>query len=119
MVEINSKKWLFPGETQIYHPGALTQFGPVDVLFTHLWLGRIYALHEALELLDAFCLFCLFSQPKRIIVTHLEEISRNPEEYWDDRHFILVGNWFRMHAPENFGGTCLYGESPGVVILSH
>jgi len=100
MVELNVKKWLFSGDTRTYHSGALTQFGPVDVLFAHLWLGRGCALQAAPELLKAFCLFCLSSQPRRIIVTHLEEICRKPEEYWDDRHFVLVEDWFRMHAPE-------------------
>ncbi len=40
LVEQSKKRWLFPGDTRIYDAKRLPDFGPVDVLFAHLWLGR-------------------------------------------------------------------------------
>ena len=100
LIEFNGKRWLFPGDTRTYAPEALTRFGPVDILFAHLWLGRGCAIQDTSILLEAFCLSCLSSQPRRIIVTHLEEFGRQPEDFWDGGHYLLVEDWFRDHAPE-------------------
>lgn len=94
LAEFNGKRCLFPGDTRKYHRDALRLFDPVDILFSHLWLGRGCALQEIPTLLDEFCNFCLSSNPNRIIFTHLEEFGRLPEDFWNFRHFDLIKNWF-------------------------
>lgn len=86
LIEFKNKRWLFPGDTRDFKTELLPSFGPVDGLFAHLWLGRGCALMEEPPLLDAFCQFCLALQPKQIYLTHLEELGRDAEDYWDGRH---------------------------------
>jgi len=111
MVEFNGKRWLFPGDTRTYNPDALTGFGPVDVLFAHLWLGKGCALQDTPELIEAFCLHCLSSNPKLINITHLEEFGRQPGDYWDTRHFVPIEDWFRKHNPEIKVKSAFMGET--------
>ena len=86
LVEQGGKRWLFPGDTRTYDPACLPGFGPVDVLFAHLWLGRGAALQPASPLLESFCNFCMALQPRRIILTHLEEWGRPAPDFWDSEH---------------------------------
>ena len=100
LAEFKGKRWLFPGDTRTYDASQLPRFGPVDGLFAHLWLGRGLALDDQPPLLENFGRFCLDFQPKRIIVTHLDEYGRSADEYWDSGHFQQVKEWFRGHAPD-------------------
>jgi L-ascorbate metabolism protein UlaG (beta-lactamase superfamily) len=90
LVEFSGKRWLFPGDTRTFDAAQLPSFGPVDGLFAHLWLGRGAALDAKPPLLEAFCSFCLDLQPKRIIVTHLEEFGREADDYWDEMHLKKI-----------------------------
>jgi hypothetical protein len=110
LVEQGSRRWLFPGDTRHYDRTSLPPFEPVDVLFAHLWLGRASALKENPPLLDAFCSFHLGFQPKRIIVTHLEEHGRSANEYWDEGHFQLVRKWIWEHAPHVVVQSATHGD---------
>jgi L-ascorbate metabolism protein UlaG (beta-lactamase superfamily) len=94
LVEQGKKRWLFPGDTRTYDASLLPCFGPVDLLFAHIWLGRGCALHEQPALLDAFCHFCLDLQPRRVVLTHLREFGRALEDYWDIEHAVLVSSRF-------------------------
>lgn len=86
LIEVNGKRWLFPGDTRTYDAGRLPEFGPVDQLFAHLWLGRGCAWMEEPPLLDAFCTFCLDLEPGNIILTHLDELDRDASDLWDVVH---------------------------------
>jgi L-ascorbate metabolism protein UlaG (beta-lactamase superfamily) len=99
LVEMGSKRWLFPGDTRSYDPAALPHLGPVDALFAHLWLGRgaAFLLHP--PLLELFCRFCLALQPRRIILTHLEEWGRQASDFWDLEHAEQVVAILKKHAP--------------------
>lgn len=88
------KRWLFPGDTRTYEAARLPDFGPLDGLFAHLWLGRGRALDDAPPLLDAFCRFCAALRPERIVITHLRELGRNAREYWDETHARKVNAHF-------------------------
>jgi L-ascorbate metabolism protein UlaG (beta-lactamase superfamily) len=110
LVEFSGKRWLFPGDTRTFDASQLPSFGPVDGLFAHLWLGRGCALNEKPPLLDAFCSFCLELQPKRIIVTHLEEFGRTIDEYWDKEHFQPVRRQILERAPERIIESAYLGE---------
>ena len=99
LLEFSGRRWLFPGDTRTYAASRLPSFGPVDGLIVHLWLGRGCALDEEPPLLEAFCFFCLDLQPKRIIVTHLEEFGRTAEEYWDDYHARKITGFLHKKQP--------------------
>lgn len=100
LAEFQHTRWLFPGDTRCYDSARLPNFGPVDGVFAHLWLGRGAALLDRPPLLDAFCRFFLSFQPGRIVVTHLNEVGRAPEDYWDARHYALAQEQFRLVAPD-------------------
>jgi len=105
------KRWLFPGDTRCYDAAQLPNFGPVDAVFAHLWLGRGCALMDRPPLLDAFCRFFLSLQPRQIVVTHLNELGRAPEDYWDERHYALVREQFQQLAPHLPVSACFAGCS--------
>lgn len=86
LIEFGERRWLFPGDTRTYDASSLCDFGSVDHLFAHLWLGRGCALMEEPPLLDAFCKFCLDLRPRKITLTHLNELGRDANDFWDVRH---------------------------------
>ena len=57
LIESDEKRLLLPGDTRTYDTAALPDFGPVDVAFAHVWLGRNAALQTAPPLLEEFCRF--------------------------------------------------------------
>jgi len=71
----------------------------VDVLFAHLWLGRGAALQSHPHLLDDFCRFCLALQPRRLILTHLEEWGRQVPDFWGLEHAEQVLAVLKKLAP--------------------
>ncbi|TFH37712.1 MAG: MBL fold metallo-hydrolase [Anaerolineales bacterium] len=111
LVEFSGKRWLFPGDTRTYDARQLPSFGALDGIFAHLWLGRACALIDEPPLAAAFCRFCVALEPRKIVVTHLEEYGRQAEDYWSERHFKIVQRWFREHAPEVHVEAAHIGES--------
>jgi hypothetical protein len=98
-VGFSNKSWLFPGDTRSYNPMQTPGSEPVDGVFAHVWLGRGGALLEKPPLLDDFCKFQLGFQPKRILLTHLHEVGREGEEFWDERHAEILKERMRELAP--------------------
>jgi hypothetical protein len=90
LIESHGKRWLFPGDTRTYDSSQLPDFGPVDQLFAHLWLGRGCGLMEEPPLLNAFCQFCLDLKPRRIALAHLNEFGRDADDLWDENHVQMV-----------------------------
>lgn len=93
-IECNGKRWLFPGDTRTYNASQLPVFNSVDAAFAHLWLGRGSALMDEPPLLDAFRRFFLDLNPRRIVLTHLNEFGRDASDYWDESHAQLVSSMF-------------------------
>lgn len=90
LIDCDGRRWLFPGDTRTYNASQLPVFDSVDVLFAHVWLGRGSALLDEPPLLDDFCRFFLDLNPRRVILTHLNEFGRNADDYWDDTHVRSV-----------------------------
>src|SRR5699024_3811233 len=66
------KKLLLLGDTRTYDTKALPDFGPVDILIGHTWLGRGAALEDRPPSLNSFCAFLQALKPaQKIILTHL------------------------------------------------
>jgi hypothetical protein len=111
LAEFNGKRWLLPGDTRTYEAALLPDFGLLDGLIAHLWLGRGCALEPVPPLLVDFCSFCLDFHAKQIIITHLEEFGRNAIDYWDDGHYQLVKNWLGDHGSNIMVKSAFSGES--------
>lgn len=87
LLEAKGKRWLFPGDTRTYEVARLPDFGPVNVVFSHVWLGRKSALCEPPPLLEAFCSFVTGLKPQqKIVLAHLYEISRPAVDCWVQTH---------------------------------
>lgn len=99
LIECNGRRWLFPGDTRNYDASKLPSLEPADILFAHLWLGRGSALMEEPPLLDAFCRFFLDLNPRRLILTHLNEFGRDANDLWDDSHVQRVSSKFNELNP--------------------
>lgn len=111
LIECNGKRWLFPGDTRNYRASQLPHPGSVDILFAHLWLGRRSALMEEPPLTEAFCQFCCDLKPQRIILTHLHELARRADDFWDDSHVQKVRSWFQTRSSPIVVGHVCMGES--------
>ncbi len=90
LVESGGRRWLFPGDTRTYDAAGLPALGPVDVLFAHVWLGRAGALRPDPPLLEEFCRWCIDLSPARVVLTHLDEYGRGPEDCWNLGHAALI-----------------------------
>lgn len=110
LAEFGGKRWLFPGDTRRYDLGALPSFGRLDGVFAHLWLGRAGALENPPPLLDPFCRFFAGLRLGRLVLTHLHELGRDADDYWDERHVALVSSRFQTLAPGLPVASAVLGE---------
>ena len=99
LVETGERRLLFPGDVRSYDADMLPPFGPVDWMFAHMWLGRNFGLHPHPPLLEKFCRFTLAPQPSSVLLTHLKEVSRDPDNYWCDEHAGMAVDACREMAP--------------------
>jgi len=90
LAEFSGKSWAFPGDTRLFLPESLTKLGSLDGIFAHLWLGKKCALNETPPLLEEFCRFFTEPAPRRLVVTHMHELARDPDDFWDTSHFTQV-----------------------------
>jgi L-ascorbate metabolism protein UlaG (beta-lactamase superfamily) len=111
LIEFKGKRWLFPGDTRNYASQQIPNFGPIDGLFAHLWLGQGCSLMKDPPFLEAFCQFCISLHSRRIIVTHLEEFGRGAEDYWDLGHYVRTALRIRSLAPKIPVSSAILGES--------
>lgn len=90
LVEFQGSRWLFPGDIRTYDRSLVPGFPKLNGVFAHIWLGRSQALQEKPPLLEAYCDFFSRMDTARIILTHLEELHRPPQELWDRKHAEMV-----------------------------
>ena len=111
LAQFAGKSWAFPGDTRVHPPEGLPILENVDGIFAHLWLGKKCALQDSPPLLDEFCQFFAQPKPKRIVVTHLEELGRNALDYWTIDHYRLVETRFNQIAPGIEVSPALMGQA--------
>ena len=111
LAQFAGKCWAFPGDTRVYPPEGLPILENVDGIFAHLWLGKECALQDPPPLLDEFCQFFAQPKPKRIVVTHLEELGRNALDDWTINHYRLVETRFNQIAPGIEVSPALMGQA--------
>lgn len=115
--------WLFPGDVRTYRPDALKPYAPVDCLFAHLWLGRGCALIQQPPLCQAFVDFVLACRPRTLVLSHLYELSRQPEDMWHRRHADMIrahdamtNASIRLLAPAVGDGLAWGDEGPQAIL---
>lgn len=102
----------FPGDVRDYARRLPAGLPPIDFEFGHVWLGRGNSLDDDFPLLDAFCHFMLQCRPGVLFLTHLREISRDPDSMWLPRHAARVRERVSDLAPE----TVVSIPAPGDVL---
>lgn len=97
VAECGGWRWLFAGDIRQYALEQLPDLGRLDGACAHLWLGRGRALEQEPPLLEPFCRFFADLELPRLVITHLHELGRGPQDYWDMRHYDLararLGQW--------------------------
>jgi len=111
LAEFNDKRWLIPGDTRTYDTSKLPDFGHLDGLVAHIWLGRSQALQEQPALMDDFCRYCLAPRAERVVITHLQEVGRRLEEFWDVHHYEMVKKHLQELNPLQPVEAALMGDS--------
>ncbi len=110
LIEFSGKRWLFPGDTRSYDASALPQFGRLDGVFAHLWLGKAEALMSAPSLLKDFCQFFNTFDTGRIIISHLYEYGRDADNFWTMQHFRMVKKQLRQFSNRHTISPALMGQ---------
>ena len=80
LVEAAGASYLFPGDVRTYDPSCLKPFTDVSAVFAHIFLGRSSAVVCDPPLLEEFVDFYLSCRPKKIVLSHLYELGRDPED---------------------------------------
>lgn len=110
LAEFNNKRWLFPGDTRRYEIELIPHFDRLTGVFAHLWLGKAQALQETPPLQKEFCNFYAALNPGQIIITHLQEMGRAAEEYWNMDHYQQVRQIWSETSPEISVKSALMGQ---------
>lgn len=99
LVEFDAQRWLFPGDIRNYQFERLPDFGRLDGVVAHLWLGKARAMDMEPPLLQAFCDFFNRFNTGRLVITHLNEFGRDVREMWRESHFELVRKEIILRNP--------------------
>jgi len=95
LVEVAGASYLFPGDIRTYDSSCLKPFADVSAVFAHVFLGRSSALVCDPPLLEEFVDFYLSCHPEKIVLAHLYELGRDPEDCWVASHARAVAEAFR------------------------
>jgi hypothetical protein len=99
LAEFSGYRWLFPGDTRQYDATQIPEYGRLDGVFAHLWLGKAGALLDPPLLLDEFCEFFSTFTTERLVITHLNEYGRDKNDLWDEAHYQSALQAFKKSAP--------------------
>jgi len=94
-VETAGGSYLLPGDIRTYDPTCLQPFANVSTVMAHVFLGRSCALLPDPPLLETFVDFFLSCHPTQIVLSHLYELGRGPEDCWLASHAQAVAKAFK------------------------
>lgn len=110
LLEVSNKRWLFPGDVRNYDYKKLPDFGKLDGVFAHLWMGKSKALDEIPPYLDDFCDFFSAFDTQRLVVTHMNEYGRDGSNLWSELHFKMVKTSIQTRKPNLVITKALMGD---------
>jgi len=101
LMTYGGKRILFPCDVRDYYPAKLPDFGTVDSMIAHVWLGSGHALElpcepyrtQAAAFIDHF-------HPKQVFLGHLYELARTPDQMWTYAHAGLLADTLTALDPE-------------------
>jgi len=99
-VETAGGSCLLPGDIRTYDAACLRPFADVSTVMAHVFLGRSCAAMSAPPLLETFVDFFLSCHPTRIVLAHLYELGRGPEDCWLASHAQTVAEAFKAAESE-------------------
>lgn len=109
LVETGRRKLFFPGDVRTYDSGFIPFSGPVDWIFSHLWLG-VDSTEADPPLLPEFCEFALEFSPGNILISHIYEVARPAGSCWFEEHVEMARALWKTLAPEVKVLTAEIGE---------
>jgi len=68
LAEFGTKRWLFPGDTRSYNFEKLPDFGKLDGVIAHVWLGKTEAMQANPSLITEGVTLSLFFCSVRLMV---------------------------------------------------
>lgn len=86
LIKTEGGSYLLPGDIRTYDTATLAPFTDVSAVFAHVFLGRSAALVFNPPLLGAFVDFILNCHPQKVVLSHLYEFGREPEDCWRTLH---------------------------------
>lgn len=90
LLECGGCRWLFPGDIRAHDFDRLPDFGRLNGVFAHLWMGKARALDEEPPFFHAFCQFFTSFDTHRLVITHLNEFGRDETELWTEGHYEIA-----------------------------
>jgi hypothetical protein len=110
LIEFGNRRWLFPGDVRNYEFAKLPDFGKLDGVFAHLWLGKSCAQDETPQFLEDFCDFFSAFDTEKVIITHMYEYGRNVSNLWNEYHFDMVKTGLHKRKPNLIIEKALMGD---------
>ncbi len=98
LVEAEGKSYLFPGDVRTYDADFIPWSGPVNWVFSHLWLG-VNSMDDNLPILREYCEFALKFRPENILISHVYEVGRPADSYWSEEHVEMAAAMWKKLAP--------------------
>ena len=101
MIEVDGKRIMMPVDVRNYNQlHQFPDFGHIDWLFAHFWLGSGKAISFEEKEMDDFCRFICHFNSSHVCFTHLYEISRDPDNYWTFMHTGIAMDRLSATNPE-------------------
>lgn len=102
---------LFPGDVRDFSVGVLPDFGTVDAVFAHVWLGDGNCMETDFPLTGDFVRFYASFGAKKIILAHLYESGRLDPFLWRREHAERLRDVFAARSPDTGVLIPAYGET--------
>lgn len=97
----DKKRIVCPGDVRRYEKDLFRDFGKVDTLIMHVWLGGKNAENYPFEpYASDLAKFAAGINPDKIIFGHLNEFKRTPDEMWTYMHAGLVSAYIKALKPD-------------------
>ncbi len=95
------KRIVCPGDVRRYEKDLFRDFGKIDTLILHVWLGGKNAENYPFEpYASDISKFATDLKPDKIILGHLNEYVRTPDEMWSYMHAGLVTAGIKALKPD-------------------
>lgn len=82
-----------------YRSAFAAALPPHDILFFNVWLGRGRALNPDPETVSSATRFIAAAAPRHVLLLHLYELNRAPEDVWTRAHAALLADRLAAEAP--------------------